>query len=221
MKNLIIIPARKNSKRIKHKNLINILNKPLIFWTIRYAKKLDKNKFDIVVTSDCDRIKEICKKEKIFFLNRPKKLSGDFTSMHDVIFHAFKTLRTSYKYIILLQPTSPLRESNLVKSSIKILEKKKFFDSLIHLGKDNSFTGKVINNRWIPDYNLVTRTQDIKNKFTPTGNIFVYRSHLYKNRVKLPKKIFGLISSNDKWVDLDTYQDLQLLKLYAKTLKKI
>ena len=45
MKNLIIIPARKNSKRIKNKNLVNILNKPLVLWTINFAKKLKKTKF--------------------------------------------------------------------------------------------------------------------------------------------------------------------------------
>ena len=76
-RNLIIIPARKGSKRIKNKNLIKILNKPLITWTINYAKKIKKKNYNIVVTSDCEKIKKICKKEKIFFLNRPKKISGD------------------------------------------------------------------------------------------------------------------------------------------------
>ena len=38
-KNLIIIPARKGSKRIKNKNLVKVLNNPLIKWTINYAKK--------------------------------------------------------------------------------------------------------------------------------------------------------------------------------------
>ena len=217
MKSLIIIPARKNSKRIKNKNLIQILKKPLIYWTIRYAKKLDKKNFDIVVTSNCQKIKKICKQEKIFFIDRPKRLSGDLISMHDVIFHTLNTCKKKYKYVILLQPTSPLRKSNLVNKSIKILDKKDNFDSLIHLAQNQSYTGKVIKNKWIPDYSLTKRSQDIKNKFTPTGNIFVYRSHLYENKIKIPKKIFGLISANEKWIDLDTYEDLSLLKLYIKT----
>ena len=62
-KNLVIIPARKGSKRIKNKNLVKVLNKPLIFWTINFAKKLKTKNFDIVVSSDCKKIKKICSKE--------------------------------------------------------------------------------------------------------------------------------------------------------------
>ena len=218
-KNLVIIPARKNSKRIKNKNHVKILNKPLILWTINYAKKLKKENFDLVVTSDCKTIKKICSKEKVSFLERPKKISNDYTSMHEVIFHTVNNLNQEYEYIILLQPTSPLRKLDLVHKSIKILDNKKKFDSVIHLAKDSSFTGKVINNFWIPDYNLNKRSQDIKDKFLPTGNIFVYRSYLYKNKIKFPKKTYGLISNNEKWVDIDYQEDLIKLNFYLKDLK--
>ena len=36
---LIIIPARSGSKRIKNKNIRIVNGKPLIYWTIKYAKK--------------------------------------------------------------------------------------------------------------------------------------------------------------------------------------
>ena len=219
-KNLIIIPARKGSKRIKNKNLIKVLNKPLITWTINYAKKIKKKNYDIVVTSDCKKIKNICKKEKVFFLDRPGKISGDHTPIQDVIFHAVNVLNQNYKYIILLQTTSPLRNFDLVNKSIKILDNNSKFDSLTHLAKDYSFTGKVLNNRWIPDYDLKKRSQDIDKKFLPTGSLYIYRSQLFKNRIKTPKKTYGLISHNEKWVDIDYYEDLVILDYYLKKLKK-
>ena len=77
------------------------------------------------MTSDCDKIAKICDKEKVFFLKRPKKISNDHASMHRVIFHTFNKLKQNYKYIILLQPTSPLRKLNLINKSIKILDNKK------------------------------------------------------------------------------------------------
>tara|TARA_Y100000389_G_scaffold201926_1_gene245855 strand:+ start:799 stop:1482 length:684 start_codon:yes stop_codon:yes gene_type:complete len=218
-RNLIIIPARKGSKRIKNKNLIKILNKPLITWTINYAKKIKKKNYDIVVTSDCEKIKKICKKEKIFFLNRPKKISGDYTPIQEVIFHAVNNLNQDYKYIILLQTTSPLRNLDLVNKSIKILDNNKKFDSLTHLAKDSSFTGKVVNNRWIPDYDLKKRSQDIDKKLLPTGNLYIYRSQLFKDRIKTPKKTYGLISHNEIWVDIDYQKDLVILNYYLKQLK--
>lgn len=216
MKNLIIIPARKGSKRIKNKNLIKVLNKPLISFTINYAKQLSKNKFDIIVTSDCKKIKKICSDEKIFYLERPKNISDDYSTMNEVIFHAFNKINKEYKYIILLQPTSPLRKRGLIHKALKILENKKQFDSLIHLANDRSFTGKIVNNQWIPSYSTGIRSQDIKEKFVSTGNLFIYRSHLYKKRLTSPRKTYGLVSNNQKWLDIDNKEDLILLNYFLK-----
>ena len=70
----IIIPARKNSKRIPNKNLTKILNLRLIEYTIYHAK-LTKNKTNIFISSDDSRIKKISEKYKIDFTPRSKKNS--------------------------------------------------------------------------------------------------------------------------------------------------
>lgn len=214
MNNLIIVPARKGSKRIKNKNLYQILNKPLIYWTINYAKKIKKKNFDLIVSSNCNKIEKICHKEKIVFLKRPEKISKDRTSMHEVIFHALKSIKKKYKYILLLQPTSPLRKLNLINKALKILDKNKIFDSLIHLAHTKSFIGKLKNKVWKPDFALNKRSQDINDKFVPTGNLFVYKSYLYKNKIKYPKKTYGLYDSNCDWVDIDCKEDLAVLNYY-------
>tara|TARA_Y100000816_G_scaffold287993_1_gene271716 strand:+ start:745 stop:1431 length:687 start_codon:yes stop_codon:yes gene_type:complete len=219
MKNLIIIPARKGSKRIKNKNILQVMNQPLIFWTINFAKKLNKKNFDSIVTSDCHKIKKICFKNKISFLKRSKIISGDNVSMHKVIFDTLKKLDKKYKYIILLQPTSPLRKLNLVRKAIKILNKNKSFDSFIHLAYEHTFTGKLKNNIWKPDYDINNRTQDLKDKLVPTGNLFIYRSSLYKKKIKLPKKTYGITSNNEAWIDIDTEKDLSILNFYLKKSK--
>ena len=219
MKNLIIIPARKNSKRVKNKNLVKVLNKPLIFWTIKYAKKFNKKNYDVVVSSDCNKIKKICITEKVTFLKRPKKISNDYASMHDVILHVKNNLSQNYKYIILLQPTSPLRKINLINESIKILNNKKNFDSLIHLIKDSSFTGTVKNKIWRPEFNYNKRSQDINKKYIVSGNLYVYRASLFSKKIKLPKKTYPLISSDEKWIDIDCKEDFEILNFYLKEKK--
>jgi len=219
MNNLIIIPARKSSKRIKNKNLVKVNNRPLIYWTINFAKKIKNKNYDLVVSSDCNKIEKICNNESVFFLKRPKKISGDHISMHKVIFDTLEKINKNYKYIILLQPTSPLRKFNLVSKAINILDKKKKFDSLIHLAQDFSFTGKLKKNIWKPDFNINKRTQDIKNKFIPTGALYVYRSFLYKKNIKLPKKTYGLVVKNEPWIDIDFENDLEILNFYLKDKK--
>ena len=79
---------------------------------------------------------------------------------------------------------------------------------------DDVGTGKIINNRWVPDYHLNRRSQDINDKFLSTGNLYVYRSFLYKDKIKFPKKTYGFVSDNEKWVDIDSQEDLMLLNFY-------
>ena len=57
---IAIIPARKNSKRIKNKNIVSFNGKPMIFWTINAA--LESKLFDrIVVSTDSIYIAKIAK----------------------------------------------------------------------------------------------------------------------------------------------------------------
>ena len=91
---LIIIPARSGSKRIKNKNIRIVNGKPLIYWTIKYAKKYSKNE-DIIVSSDSKIVGDISRLEKVKFLKRPKKISGDKASVYFAINHVLKTTNFS------------------------------------------------------------------------------------------------------------------------------
>ena len=127
-KYLTIIPARKNSKRLKNKNLINFCNKPLISFTFEFVKKIKK--FDyIMLSTDDERILNISKKFKINApFKRPKLLSGDNVSLNNVVIHAvnwyIKKFKSSPKNIVLLQPTSPFRNEKHFKNILKLYEKK-------------------------------------------------------------------------------------------------
>ncbi len=122
---LAIIPARGGSKGIIDKNIAEIAGKPLIAWTIEEAKKtecLDR----IILTSDSEKIIDVAKKYdcEIPFI-RPAELAEDNTPSLPVIQHAvsFMEKEKSYKpdYIVLLQPTSPLRTSQHIDDAVKNL----------------------------------------------------------------------------------------------------
>ena len=63
MVSLAIITARKNSKRLKDKNKKILGSKPLVSWTIDFAKNMKI--FDhILITTDDNDIIQIAKKKK-------------------------------------------------------------------------------------------------------------------------------------------------------------
>jgi CMP-N,N'-diacetyllegionaminic acid synthase len=106
-----IIPARGGSKGIPRKNLIIFGGKPLMAWTIEAG--LQSHYIDrLILSSEDEEIIAVAREWgcEVPFI-RPAELSRDDTPGIEPVIHAIKTLKTSYDYIILLQPTSPLRSA--------------------------------------------------------------------------------------------------------------
>ncbi len=224
-KTLILIPARAGSKRVKNKNIRKVKNKPLIYWTIAYAKKYT-NKEDIVVSSNSKIIKEITEKEKINFVKRPLNLSKDKSNVYFAMIHVLKKIEQTkkYDYIALLQPTSPIRPKNLINEGIKILQKNKKFENLVHLEKTHLNIGKVSRfNEWLPINNDKIRTQDIVGQFRPSGCLFLYRRRDIEKYNKFNKrKVFGYISKKTlDTVNIDNEEDFMKLEYLLKNNKSV
>ena len=136
---LAIIPARGGSKGLPKKNIKEMNGKPLIYWTIKRAKE---SKFidDIYISTDSDEIAAICDKvcgEKVEEL-RPDELAQDSTSSADVIKYTIEYLESegkAYDYMILLEPTSPLRKEEDIDNIIKLACDNPQSDGVISLGK--------------------------------------------------------------------------------------
>ena len=118
---LAIIPARGESKRLPRKNIMELAGKPLIAWTIEAA--LNSQFIDeVVVTTDNQEIAIVAQQygANIPFL-RPNKLASDTATTFDVVRHAIGHYRENGKifdFIILLQPTSPLRTKDHIDEAI-------------------------------------------------------------------------------------------------------
>ena len=132
---LVIIPARGGSKGIPNKNIIEVEGKPLIKYTIDAA--LDSKYIDrVVVSTDSKEIARVSVDSgaDVPFL-RPDELSIDTAKTIDALIHAVNTLQeygNTYDYLVLLQPTQPLRQSFHIDEAIeKIVEKNK--DSLVSI----------------------------------------------------------------------------------------
>jgi len=121
-----LIPARSGSKSIPLKNIKPILGKPLIAYTIEEALK-SKYLERIIVSTDDTQIAQIAKEygAEVPFI-RPAELSTDTSPTLPVIQHALMYLESKGyipDFVVLLQPTSPLRQVKHIDEAIKkILE---------------------------------------------------------------------------------------------------
>ncbi len=120
---LAVVPARGGSKGIKDKNLKKINNISLVGYTGLVLKKISMIDNKIVSTDSVNIKKEALKYGLNAPFLRPNKLSGDRIGDIDVLKHALisseKFYKKKYNYIMMLQPTSPLRDHRFINKMIK------------------------------------------------------------------------------------------------------
>lgn len=133
MEILSIIPARGGSKGIKRKNLKPILNKPLVAYTIEASLK-SKYITRTIVSSEDSEILKVSKEYGAQTIIRPDELAQDETKTAPVMLHVLNELKKEgYKadYVVLLQPTCPLRDENYIDCAFEYYfeQMKKGYDS--------------------------------------------------------------------------------------------
>lgn len=222
MKFISLVPARFGSKSIKNKNIIKLNNKPLINYTFEQIKKSKLKIRDCYIVSDDHRVKKYAKK---FGANtdyiRPKYLSKDTTLFKENLFHFYDwTIKKKifFDYVIILQPTSPLRKHYDINKSIALATKNKP-KSLISLSEscehplESVYVKKNKINFFMNNKDIVRR-QDFQNKsYFVNGAIFII------SRKNLEKKLYINYKETDYFfmdkinsIDLNDTQDLEFLK---------
>jgi CMP-N,N'-diacetyllegionaminic acid synthase len=143
-KSIAVIPARANSKRLPQKNKLDFNGKPLISWTIEAALNC-KNISNVIVTTDDEDILAMnLKYQTVVFDRRPDGLALDSTPTLDVVIELMNRYQNQYAFdnLVLLQPTSPLRNSEHIEEAFRLYEAsekkqlvsvRKLQDSLNHI----------------------------------------------------------------------------------------
>src|ERR1700743_3832228 len=115
MKGLALIPARGGSKGVPRKNIVPVAGKPLLAWTIEAARnstRLDR----IILSTDDEEIASVAREfgVEVPFM-RPAELAKDSSGSLEVALHALDWAAREPggepEYLLILQPTSPLRSS--------------------------------------------------------------------------------------------------------------
>ena len=122
MNTIALIPARGGSKGIPRKNIKLFNSKPLIYWSIQTA--LNSNYIDrVIVSTDDEEIAEISKSysAEVPFL-RPKEIATDESPGIAPVIHALENI-PNVDNLLLLQPTSPFRETKHIEEIFKLRSK--------------------------------------------------------------------------------------------------
>lgn len=133
---LVVIPARGGSKRLPRKNVLPLGGKPLICWTIEAALDAKLNA-RIMVTSDDEEILAIAQQyanQGVISHKRPDELAADTASTTDVLADAIYTDRAAGydpETLVLLQPTSPLRNADDIRAALQVYRDSGCEDSVV------------------------------------------------------------------------------------------
>jgi len=221
---LAIIPARGGSKRVPNKNILNLAGKSLISWSIEAAKK-SKYIDDIVVSSDSDKILNIARKySDIITIKRPDELATDIASSIDVIEHAIKYLNKNYDYIILLQPTSPLRNEKHIDEAIELLMEKNG-DAVISVCEIdhpvewcNILPENLSMENFILKDNLNKRSQDLPKRYRINGAIYICKTErfLKEKTFFINDNIYAYIMDRKDSIDIDEEIDFKMAEFLIR-----
>ena len=228
MKYLYLIPARAGSKGIPGKNIKPLGGIPLICHTIRQALEAGADADDVVVSTDGEDIAEISRRygASVPFM-RPAELAGDRSSSRSVILHALDEMKAAgkiYDAVVLLQPTSPFRTPEDIRSAVAA------YESAIPTTNTGEMPGMAVSvceARTNPYYSAFetdekgflhiskgdgryTRRQDAPPVWEFNGAVYVINpEELRKEEIPRLPNIIPVMMPADRSIDLDTAADWQ------------
>jgi CMP-N-acetylneuraminic acid synthetase len=226
---LIVIPARGGSKGIPDKNISLINGIPLIEFSIHFAQKLTSNK-NILVSTDSPKIAKISKAAGATcpFL-RPKNLATDFIGDMPVIKHAVNSYqnltRKKYKLILMLQPTSPIRHEHQITDAITKFSEYGY-DSLISvspvLSKFHALKQFEIKDEKLKVFSSraskITARQQLDPSYIRNGVLYLFSKKFITKSQQVFSNNTGFIVIRDKYINIDTIEDLEEFKTYHSNL---
>jgi CMP-N,N'-diacetyllegionaminic acid synthase len=216
---LTLITARGGSKGLPRKNVLPLGGKPLIAWSIEAAKGsayVDR----LILSSDDPEIMSVAAAWgcEVPFV-RPAELATDQAGSLDVVRHAISQLSEAYDYIVLLQPTSPLRTSADIDDCIKLCHARAATTCVTVCAVDKTpywmfkidAAAKLI--PLFPASDMPQSRQNAPDVFLLNGAVYVARTdHIMSGGAFVAVDTVAHVMSRSRSIDIDTREDLEALQ---------
>lgn len=219
----VIIPARGGSKRLLKKNIIDFCGKPMITWTIDYAKKALNA--DIYVSTDYEDIAEISRMAGARVIYR-KTGNDDQTTVQEATIITLKQIEdeigVTYDDVIQLMACCPLRDDADIRTAFCAYKGSGYDFQLSCVDDSLAAWNFKIDDKGMPwaihPMALKMRSQDLPKQFRPTGAIWIANVEaLIEQGTFYGKDVQLFPLSRRSSIDIDTMDDLIL----AKALKEM
>jgi CMP-N,N'-diacetyllegionaminic acid synthase len=218
---LAVITARGGSKGLPRKNLVDLAGKPLLAWSIEAAQQsryIDR----LILSSEDDDIIAVAEKYGCDVpFRRPAELATDAAPIDPVLIHALDHLEGTFDYVVLLQPTSPLRTAADIDGAVELCvtrrapacvgmcESPKPVEWMYRVGDDsivNPVVGEIV----------TSRRQELPATFVINGAVYVARVEWYRRhrRFLCPDTIAWRMP-RERSIDIDSEDDLIIARALA------
>lgn len=225
---IAVIPARSGSKGLPGKNIRDLCGKPLIAWSIEKAKQSDAVD-TVLVSTDSQEIAGIATKygAAVPFI-RPSELAYDESPTIDVLEHALDWYRDNrnieFDIIVLLEPTSPLREDKDIENMLSILlENESEYDAIVSVGEVSehpSIMKRLEGSRMEPfcqELVQTTRRQDNIPAYFPYGVGYIVKTEtLRKYRTIYPRRTMAYKIQRYQNYEIDDLYDFICIEVIMK-----
>lgn len=219
---IAIIPARSGSKGIKDKNIADVCGFPLLAYSIM-AARMCSGVSRVIVSTDSQRYADIAKQygAEIPFL-RPAEISGSKAQDIEYLRHALQCLGESEgkvpEYLMLLRPTTPIRDIELLQQAIDIIKKNEMASAVVsvHYASECPYKWMMVGEEGYlespfcemkPDDVNLPR-QSFPKLFIPDGYVDVLKSEtILEKQCVYGERAFPFLVEQDV-VDIDDMEDL-------------
>jgi len=218
MKVLAVVPARSGSKGFPNKNIAKIKGKTLIELAVKVAMDCSIIN-DVYISTDSKEYEDIAilagaKSHEL----RPKELANDTAKSIDVIIDLINKLEKEYDYLVLLQPTSPIRKAEDIENMLKnIIENKADASvSVYELEEPHPYKLKSITEDGFVKPFVEGTTSEIPRQLLPkvyalNGAIYVTKVNAILNKKTfLPEKTLSYIMEEN--INIDSEEDFIFLQ---------
>ncbi|MFP3917200.1 acylneuraminate cytidylyltransferase family protein [Lysinibacillus telephonicus] len=212
---LAIIPARGGSKGVPRKNIRDLAGKPLIAWTIEEAKK-SKYITKLILSSEDEEIIKVAKEYgcEVPYV-RPLELAKDDTPGIDPIIHALQQ-HHDFDYVVLLQPTSPLRTVEDIDRCISfIIENNADFCVSVTESEESPYWMYTFENGkmkpLLKQDQVITRRQELPKTYVLNGAVYVGKvDSIMETKSFLTDQTIPYVMPMERSYDIDTLLDFTI-----------